>query len=229
MRRGKLMKSFAQFLTACAISSPVFANDLKEYYYGDSIAVGYGGKTAGSRRVGASPEEVLSYIERDLRDNPEKFRGQTVNISTGVSNNPSDFASIERQLARLQQAGAKVNVLGAARGRYDKENERLASLSSQYGATFRGGFVPGRDGVHPRSYASYDTGAKSQNTSRPSLNSSRSNTTKVSRGALDTPSSSRVLAKLKGVTGELNKSTGKFTKREWSSTEGSRYKKYGGK
>ena len=145
------MKSLAQFLTACAISSPVFANDLKEYYYGDSIAVGYGGKTAGSRRVGASPEEVLSYIERDLRDNPEKFRGQTVNISTGVSNNPSDFRSIERQLARLQQSGAKVNVLGAARGRYDKENQRLASLSSHYGANFRGGFVPGKDGVHPRS------------------------------------------------------------------------------
>ena len=63
MRREKLMKSFAQFLTACAISSPVFANNLKEYYYGDSIAVGYGGKSAGSRREGASPEEILSYIE----------------------------------------------------------------------------------------------------------------------------------------------------------------------
>ena len=49
------------------------------------------------------------------------------------------------------------------------------------------------------------------------------------KGALNSPSPTRVLAKLKGKTGELNKSTGKFTKRDWSSTEGSRYKKYGGK
>ena len=49
------------------------------------------------------------------------------------------------------------------------------------------------------------------------------------KGALNSPSPTRVLAKLKGQTGELNKSTGKFTKRDWSSTEGSRYKKYGGK
>jgi len=49
------------------------------------------------------------------------------------------------------------------------------------------------------------------------------------KGALNSPSPTRVLAKLKGKTGELNKSTGKFTKRGWSSTEGSRYKKYGGK
>ena len=213
MKRGKLMKSFAQFLTACAISSPVFANDLKEYYYGDSIAVGYGGKTAGSRRVGASPEEVLSYIERDLRDNPEKFRGKTVNISTGVSNNPSDFRSIERQLARLQQSGAKVNVLGAARGRYDKENQRLASLSSHYGANFRGGFVPGKDGVHPRSYSSYDTGAKPYKTS-----SSRSS---------PAPTPKRVLSKLKGVEGT---GVGKnFVAKKWTDTEKARYKKYGGK
>ena len=49
------------------------------------------------------------------------------------------------------------------------------------------------------------------------------------KGALNSPSPKRVLAKLKGKTGELDKSTGKFTKRDWSSTEGSRYKKYGGK
>lgn len=227
MKRGKLMKSFAQFLTACAISSPVFANDLKEYYYGDSIAVGYGGKTAGSRRVGASPEEVLSYIERDLRNNPEKFKGQTVNISTGVSNNPSDFRSIERQLARLQQSGAKVNVLGAARGRYDKENERLASLSSQYGANFRGGFVPGKDGVHPRSYASYDTGAKPYKTSSSRSAPAPKLKTSNSLASLPTPTPKRVLSKLKGVEGT---GVGKnFVAKKWTDTEKARYKKYGGK
>lgn len=49
------------------------------------------------------------------------------------------------------------------------------------------------------------------------------------KGALNSPSPTRVLAKLKGKTGELDKTTGKFTERDWSSTEGSRYKKYGGK
>jgi len=67
----------------------------------------------------------------------------------------------------------------------------------------------------------------------PSLRS-RSRSTAITmkptqKGALNSPSPTRVLAKLKGKTGELNKSTGKFTKRDWSSTEGSRYKKYGGK
>ena len=60
---------------------------------------------------------------------------------------------------------------------------------------------------------------------------SRSATTikPTQKGALNSPSPTRVLAKLKGKTGELDKTTGKFTKRGWSSTEGSRYKKYGGK
>lgn len=49
------------------------------------------------------------------------------------------------------------------------------------------------------------------------------------KGSLDTPSPTRVLAKLKGKTGELDKSTGKFAQRGWSQPEGSRYKSFGGK
>lgn len=49
------------------------------------------------------------------------------------------------------------------------------------------------------------------------------------KGALDTPAPTRVLAKLKGKTGEKDLSTGKFTERGWSDTEGSRYKSKGGK
>jgi hypothetical protein len=213
----RLMITFSQFLVACSISSSTFAGDIVEYYYGDSIAVGYGGKSPGSRRVGASPAEVLSYIERDLKDKPDKFKGQTVNISTGVSNNTSDFKSIERQLARLQQSGAKVNVLGAAQGRYDRENERLASLSSRYGANFRGGFKPGRDGVHPSSYSSYDS------VSRPS----KSETKPAAPTSTALPSGPRVLSKLKGVEG-----TGvgaNFVAKKWNDTEKTRYKTYGGK
>jgi len=173
-----MMKTFAQFLIACSISSSSLAADLKEFYYGDSIAVGYGGDSPGSRRVGASPAEVLSNLERDLKNDPGKFKGQTVNISTGVSNNPGDFRSIEKQLKLLQQSGANVKVLGAAQGRYDKENERLAALSTQYGANFKGGFKPGRDGVHPASYASYDSTATLSAQPKPSSTLKPSSTPK---------------------------------------------------
>lgn len=219
------MKSFAQFLTACTISSPVFANDLKEFCYGDSISVGYCKNSSGSRRVGASPREVLSYLERDLRDNPEKFRGKTVNISTGVSNNPDDFGSIERQLALLTKSGAKVNVLGAAQGRYDRENQRLQSLSTKYGVNFKGGFVPGRDGVHPRSYASYDTGVRRVSPQVPATPALPSVTPAVAPSVAQ--ASSNVLSKLKGVEG--TGVGGDFKAKGWTEVERARYKSYGGK
>ena len=209
------MRTLSQFLVSCEISYPSFAGNLVEYTYGDSIAVGYGGKNPGSRRVGASPSEVLSYLERDLKDNPDKFKGKTVNISTGVSNNPGDFSSIESQLKRLKASGANVNVYGAAQGRYAKENERLGSLSSTYGANFKGGFKAGRDGVHPASYGSYD--------STPS--------TPRTPAKLETPKTlapvSSVLSKLKGVEGTGVGSY--FVAKKWSDPEGSRYKSYGGK
>lgn len=49
------------------------------------------------------------------------------------------------------------------------------------------------------------------------------------KGSLDAPAQTRVLAKFKGKSGELDKTTGKFTARDWSNTEGSRYKAFGGK
>jgi hypothetical protein len=52
---------------------------------------------------------------------------------------------------------------------------------------------------------------------------------KPTKGSLDTPTQTRVLAKLKGKTGELDKTTGKFAQRDWSQPEGSRYKAFGGK
>ncbi len=49
------------------------------------------------------------------------------------------------------------------------------------------------------------------------------------KGSLDTPAPTRVLAKLKGKSGELDKTTGKFSQRDWSQPESSRYKAFGGK
>lgn len=218
MSSNLLMKTLSQFLSCCVMVSPSYAGGLNEYYYGDSIAVGYGGKSPGSRRVGASPAEVLSYIERDLKDNPDKFKGKTVNISTGVSNNTSDFNSIERQIARLKQSGANVNVLGAAQGRYDKENERLSGLSSQYGVNFKGGFKPGRDGVHPARYSSYEGKKTTLATPAPKFTPQENDSPSVFKS---------VLSKLKGVEGTGSGSN--FVAKKWTDSEGSRYKSYGGK
>jgi flagellum-specific peptidoglycan hydrolase FlgJ len=76
-----------------------------------------------------------------------------------------------------------------------------------------------------------DTSKKQKNTSSPkSSPKSRSNIMpKITMGSLNTPSPTRVLAKLKGKSGELDKTTNKFVERKWSDTEGNRYKQYGGK
>jgi hypothetical protein len=217
-----LMKTFTQFMTSCLIMSSGTPESLKEYYYGDSIAVGYGGNSPGRRRVGASPNEVLRYLEQDLKDNPNRFKGQTINLSTGVSNNPDDFDSIERQLKLLRSSDAIVNVLGAAIGRYDSQNERLRSLTSQYGANFKGGFTPGKDGVHPASYSTYDTGSTPR-VVRPSTSTPQS--TQSSSSSSSSPR--KVLSKLRGVEGEGVGSS--FVARKWNSSEKERYNKYGGK
>jgi flagellum-specific peptidoglycan hydrolase FlgJ len=60
-------------------------------------------------------------------------------------------------------------------------------------------------------------------------NSTPTSAQKPTKGSLDTPAPTRVLAKLKGQSGELDKTTGKFTKRDWSQPEGDRYKAKGGK
>lgn len=66
-------------------------------------------------------------------------------------------------------------------------------------------------------------------TNKPGSASSSPSKPVIAKGSLDKPEPTRVLSKLKGKTGELDKTTGKFSKRDWSNTEGSRYKKYGGK
>jgi len=82
-----------------------------------------------------------------------------------------------------------------------------------------------------RDYGSRANGLKNNNLPAPKP----SKPYKPAKGSLDAPAPTRVLAKLtdkktgKVNTGELDKTTGKFSKRDWSSTEGSRYKAFGGK
>ena len=106
------------------------AGKFNPVFYGDSIAVGYGKNTPGRRREGASPYEILGYLQQDLANDPAVFQNKVINLSTGVSNNPSDFDSIRRQLELLKGAGATVNILGASNQRYGVKNKLLAGLAS---------------------------------------------------------------------------------------------------
>ena len=188
-------------------------------FYGDSIAVGYGKDAPGRRRVGASPYEILGYLQQDLAKDPLAFQDKLINLSTGVSNNPDDFTSIQKQLELLTKAGAKINVLGASKQRYGPQNQQLASLSKKFGVNFLGGFEAGSDQVHPLSYSSYN-----------GLNLNQPTSIKTNQSTF-TPATTeekvqKVLAKYKGIAGELNKSTGKFTEREWTPEETKRYDYY---
>lgn len=192
-------------------------------FFGDSIAVGYGGKFPGFRRVGASPAEVYSFLQQQTKNNVNPFQGALVNLSTGVSNNPSDFASIENQLKFLRNAGANVNVLGAARGRYDTQNQQLQDLSQKYGFNFLGGFTPGADAVHPKTYSSYN-GTGLGIFSSPSASTPAPDVVQPQQSQEDKVQT--VLAKYKGIAGEKNLSTGQFTEREWTPEESKRYDYY---
>ena len=196
---------------------------MQPLFFGDSIAVGYGGKSPGQRRVGAGPAEVYSFLQQQIKNNTNPFQGALVNLSTGVSNNPSDFASIENQLKFLSASGANVNVLGAAQGRYASQNQQLQKLSQKYGFNFLGGFEPGADLVHPKTYSSYNGAGLG-------LFSSPGSSPATSASALPQQSQEEkvqtVLAKYKDIAGEKNLGTGQFVEREWSPEESKRYEYY---
>jgi len=190
-------------------------------FIGDSIAEGYRNQGEGTTLVGASPSKVLNFLQQDLARDPDAYRGRLINLSTGVSNNPTDLSSIQKQFELLSKTGAIVNVLGAAKGTYDPQNRQLQQLSDQFGLRFLGGFDPGQDRVHPLSYSSYNgidlskpfTATLDQRDVQPIGDSTQQKIEKV-------------LAKYKGITGELNKSTDEFTERGWTPEEAKRYDYY---
>lgn len=200
------------------------------YFFGDSIAVGFGGKNPGKRVVGASPRQVYSYLQEELNKDPAAFQNTLINLSTGISNNPSDLKAIKDQFDLLLKAKAKVNILGAAQGTYEKQNDYLNELSKNYGFNFLGGFKPGRDRVHPESYSTYN-GLNLNQVFTPQQNLSGES---IANEEQFTPQETteekviKVLAKYKGIAGELNKATGQFTEREWSPEETKRYEYYKG-
>ena len=118
-------------------------------YIGDSIAHGYRtyNKAQGITKVGANPSTVLTYVKRSSCSSP-------IILSTGISNNPTDFKSVHKQLQALQSK--QVIMLGTSTSfpKYgNKLNVELNKICKLYtSCTFNGGFKASRDKVHPISY-----------------------------------------------------------------------------
>lgn len=139
------------FLYGALILSHLFPFDRTVPCYGDSIALGYCRHHPGQRKGGSNPKQVLSYLENNF----DTYKGKTVIVSTGISNGRRDIATVEKQFELLKRSEAKVIILGAAKGTYDKQNVAIAQLAARYGFTFMGEFTPGPDKVHPLTYSRY--------------------------------------------------------------------------
>ena len=127
-------------------------------YFGDSIAHGYRSAVngTGSTRVGANPQQVLGFINGYSGN----LQGQTVILSSGMSNNPNDTDGIRAQIRTLRARGANVRLLGVS-NTYNRNGQTGARMNALLGqiareehATFQGGFQAGRDNIHPANYSS---------------------------------------------------------------------------
>jgi tape measure protein len=127
-------------------------------YFGDSIAHGYRSAVngTGSTREGANPQQVLGFINGYSGN----LQGQTVILSSGMSNNPNDTDGIRAQIRALRARGANVRLLGVS-NTYNRNGQTGARMNALLGqiareehATFQGGFQAGRDNIHPASYSS---------------------------------------------------------------------------
>lgn len=125
------------------------------FYLGDSIAHGYksSDKGNGITKVGATPAQILDNIKK----NPNQFKGQTVYLSSGLSNNPNDIASVEAQLQALSSEGANVKLIGVSNSfkgstkMGTQMNGQLQGLAQKYNVEFLGGFTPAdKAKVHPK-------------------------------------------------------------------------------
>lgn len=130
-----------------------------QFVIGDSIAHGFAGRSGrgndtSDSQVGRNAANVLKI----LQSKRDSLRGMLIDLSTGIANSPSDFASVEAQLSYLKSIGARVRILGVGNP-FSKSNgginEKLAQMASKYGFYFYGGYKGTSDGVHatPQDYS----------------------------------------------------------------------------
>lgn len=122
---------------------------------GDSIAKGIKDQTgsAGTAQVGANPAQVLDMLKN------QNLKGKLVKLSSGISNDTSDLATVREQLKYAQSQGAKgVQLMGTSvdRGDLAGMNPKLQALAKEFPGfvQFTGGFNAA-DQIHPN-YAKYN-------------------------------------------------------------------------
>ena len=132
-------------------------------YFVDSIAHGYKQAAGGSgyTRVGANPKEILREVNKAIKNGTVK--GNTVVLSSGLSNNTAGLGDVKATVKALKDAGANVVLLGVADNykgntkRGKSMNDNLANVASSNGIAFTGGFSS-KDKLHPTEYKLSDIG-----------------------------------------------------------------------
>lgn len=116
---------------------------------GDSIAKGMKdvSGSAGTATVGANPKDVLGMLQS------QNLSGKLVRLSSGISNNTGDLATVRQQLQYAQKMGAKgVQLMGTSvdRGDLSPLNAKLQALANEFPGfvQFAGGFNAA-DKIHP--------------------------------------------------------------------------------
>lgn len=238
------MKTFSQFISEASLfdlneDSVQYAKDLlrrKEgfrdtpYWDVNALRAGYGSDTYTDKdgrvhRVTSSTRVSRDDAERDLERRTREFMS---NARREVGDREWDRLHPRAQAALTSTAynygsigRSGANVADLAR------SGNLDALAKDY-ETRLSAHDKGINAARRRHEAEMIRNTKYDGTSTPQ-SAPKPTPTPSTKGALDTPAPTRVLAKEKGKTGELDLTTRKFTKRDWSNTEGSRYKSKGGK
>lgn len=142
-----------------AVSSPggsmqgkLSANDITSapmLTIGDSIAKGSkdSSGSAGTATVGASPKDVMGMLQN------QNLKDKLVRLSSGISNDTSDLATVRQQLQYAQKMGAKgVQLMGTSvdRGDLAAMNPKLQALANEFpGFVQFGGGFNAADKIHP--------------------------------------------------------------------------------
>lgn len=135
--------------------------DNNSLFVGDSIARGY--KQSNLATNGHNPKKVLGTLQKAAQNNG--LKGKTVVLSTGLSNNPDDWKSIDAQLELLSNSGANVVVLSIASNFRDNTNlssqinNKLKQKAEAYGFGFQqlGNY---RDGEAEKKYKAHPVNIK---------------------------------------------------------------------
>lgn len=127
---------------------------------GDSLGDGLkaAGKLPGDTMRNRTTSQVLEVAEAYVEKFDGDLTGKHVVVSSGCSNSPKQCDLVAETIEVLQDAGAKVTVVGVGtRSDLAPLNARIAAIAQQMGADFQAVKGVGKDGVHPGAQGYADT------------------------------------------------------------------------